>query len=522
MKMAGAGKLVFARKASGLVRELTPLDVVIWAIAAPAITGFLYFAPQSVYMYGVTSIMIAYILGLVVFIVPLLVIGFLVSAMPRAGGAFPILSRIFPPSLSYLFAWSLLVGRGIVTGILSATAMILLGSYVDFYGMVTHNSSLVAIGSAISSFQGMVIGAIILVAVLWVIGIFGAKVMKWFERIIFTLGMAFIIILIASLFVAAPHYTSMFDSMWGAGVAEAIMSKAAALGYTMPAFSWGLVAGVFFVAVFSYGGSDTITFVSGEVRNPRRFAISFVTGLLLVLALYVAATAATGVVSKLIASYDFLFYRHPAVLRSIVPAAPAPSLPLFALSVLPIWVSALMVGIILIWMLKALVPIFLGASRVPFSMAYDRTFPMVFARTNRYGSPIWSNTLIAVITLLGLYLYTFKVSVFLSLTTLFDLSYFWLVGLAALMFPFVRKDIFEKTPIQWKVAGFPVISIIGLLALGTGLFIFTYLISQLTVQAMIIYVIVLAVGLIVHMYQLHRNEAEGVSLSDIYANLPPE
>ncbi|MGC8696551.1 MAG: APC family permease [Conexivisphaera sp.] len=501
---------------------MTPIDVVIWAIAAPAITGFLYFAPQELYLYGTSAIAAAYVLGFLVFVVPLLAIGFMVSAMPRAGGAFPILGRIFPPSLSYFFAWSLLVGRGIVTGILSAIAMLLLGSYVDYYGMVVHNSTVIAIGSAISSFRGMMIGALLLVLVLWIIGIFGSRAMKWFERIIFTLGMAFIILLIAALFVVAPHYTSTFDATWGAGVAETIISKAAALGYKMPAFSWSLVTGVLFVTIFSYAGSDTITFVSGEVRNPRRFAISFITGLLLVLALYVVTTYATGMISEIVAAYDFLYYQHPDVLKTIVPAAPAPSLPLFALSALPVWVSALMVGMILIWILKALVPIFLGVARVPFSMAYDRTFPMVFAKTNKYGSPIWSNTLIAVISLLGLYLYTYKVSVFLSLVTFFTLSYFWLMGLAAMIFPFVRKDIFEKTPIQWKVAGFPVISIVGLLALGTGFFIFTYLISELTVAAKVIYIVVMAIGLIIHMYQLHRNEKEGISLSDIYANIPPE
>jgi hypothetical protein len=49
-------------------------------------------------------------------------------------------------------------------------------------------------------------------------------------------------------------------------------------------------------------------------------------------------------------------------------------------------------------------------------------------------------------------------------------SIFWDVsyvvpGLALVVFPFVKKDLFQQSPgfVRWKVAGFPVVSIVGII-----------------------------------------------------------
>ena len=120
-------RLVFARKASGLVRELTPLDVVIWAVGAPAVTGFLYFAPRSMYLFGLWGIIGAYVLSLLLLLPIAITMALAVAAMPRAGGPFPMMSRIFSPSVTFLVGWIRLFGFGFVDGIISCVGVVLFG-----------------------------------------------------------------------------------------------------------------------------------------------------------------------------------------------------------------------------------------------------------------------------------------------------------------------------------------------------------------------------------------------------------
>jgi presenilin-like A22 family membrane protease len=110
----------------------------------------------------------------------------------------------------------------------------------------------------------------------------------------------------------------------------------------------------------------------------------------------------------------------------------------------------------------------------------------------------------------------------LAITTASALMYYFIFGLAIMVFPYVRKDIFEKSTIQWRFAGIPVMSILGLLSTIVGFFIFTYSLTLVNVNAVTALCLLLAIGLVIHMYQLKKNEKQGVSLADVYSQMPPE
>lgn len=516
-------KLVFARKASGLVRELTALDVLIWGTSIPAIVGFLYFAPRSMYVYGDLTIYIAYILVFLLFLPMALTISSAVTAMPRAGGIFPIMSRIFPPSLTFLIAWIYLLGYGFICGVINCVAIIMFGSFLTYYGTLVASSAAISTGSFLLSSTGIAVGAVILIAIEAIISLAAVKVIKWLQRALFIIPFIILCLMMGALFINSSVYSTLFDNIWGSGVSQQIIAKATELGFTQPSFSLDKLAGAFFVALYAFGGFEVVTTVSGEVKSPKRsLSVGFVAGLVFVTILYIIAAASVATVAPLVNSYSFLYYNHRDVLSQILSNPGEPSLPFFASAAIPTWLAVLIPPFILLWIIKATFPTFVGNSRVTFSLAMDRMLPIGLSKVNRFGSPTWAVALQAVLSLLGIYVFTMNISAILALLTWAGMVHFWLFGLGMLIFPYVRKDIFEKSPIQWKVGGVPVISILGFATLVIGFFIFCYTLTEVTLDAIIMVSILIAIGFIVHLYQLWRNEKEGIRISDIYAELPPE
>jgi len=515
-------RLIFARKASGLVKELTAFDVVVWAVSVPAIIGFLYFAPRSMYLYGDLAIYLAYIAGFLMCLPMALTIASAVAAMPRAGGVFPIMSRVLPPSLTYLITWIYLLDYGFINGVVNCVAILMFGSSLIYYGTLTANSVAIGTGRFLLSNIGIITGAVILIVIEAILTLFGMKIVKWLQRVLFIVPLIILGLMIGALYINAPYYNLLFNNIWGPGVSERIIAKATELGFTQPAFSWDKLGSAFFVALYAFGGFEVVTTVSGEVKSPRRALwIGFVAGLVCVTILYIITAGATATVASLVNSYSYLYYTNRDALSKILPNPGEPSLLFFASAAIPTWLAVLLPPFILLWIVKATFPTFVGNSRVIFSLAMDRLFPIHFAHVNRFGSPTWAIILQLVLSLLGLYVFTMNIGAILALLTWAGYIHFWLFGLGMLIFPYARKDVFEKSPIQWKIGGIPIISILGLATFAIGFFIFCYTLREIPFEAILMVILLALVGIIIHMYQLWRNEKEGISLSDIYAELPP-
>ncbi len=515
-------RLVFARKASGLIRELTPLDVVIWAIGAPAVTGFLYFAPRSMYIYGLWGIIGAYILSFLLLLPIAVTMALAVAAMPRAGGPFPIMSRIFSPSITFLVGWIRLFGFGFVDGIISCVGVALFASSSVFYGTVTSNKAIIDFGSSLLTPAGIFIGGLLLIAVQWALTLFSMRIIKWLERALFLIPLVILALMLAYMFAYGPNYPSAFNRVYGAGVAESIMAKASQLGFTQPSFSVDKMFLALNVGIFAFGGFETILMAGGEVKSTRRSLFyGLIGGLFCVLILFIVSALAVGSMGDFANSYSYLYYVHRDVLTQIIKPAEA-SIPFFAAFAMPVWLAIVIPPFAILWIIKSLLPYFIGNSRLIFSLSMDRTFPAQFANVNKYGSPTWATHLQALLAIAGVFVFTQSVTVILAIGAVGALMYYFIFGLAIMVFPYVRKDIFEKSTIQWKVGGIPVMSILGLLTAIVGFFIFAYSVTLVNVGAVTALCLLLGIGLVIHLYQLRQNEKQGVSLADVYSRMPPE
>jgi amino acid transporter len=474
------------------------------------------------YIYGLWGIIAAYIMAFLLVLPMAVTIALAVSAMPRAGGLFPMMSRIFSPSLTFFISWIYLYGYGFIVGVISCVAIVMFGSTSLFYGTMASNQAMVNIGTTFLSANGIAIGALVFILAQWAITLFSMKVIKWLERFLFVIPLIVLGLMLGFLFAAGGNYPSAFNAVWGKGVAEAVIARASQLGFVQPTFSWDKASMALFVGLYAFGGFEIVTLVSGEVKSPRRsLSYGLVGGLTLVVILFVISAASVGSIENFANSYGFLYYEHPDALKQIMTPA-EPSIPLFAASAMPFWLAILIPPFALLWIIKSVLPAFVGNSRLIFGLAMDRSLPQQFAKVNRFGSPSWATHLQAVLAILGVVAFTQSIGTILALLTWAGMVHFWIFGFAMLVFPYVRKDIFEKSPIQWRFGGIPVISILGLLTTIIGFFIFTYSLTQLNLGAVIAICLLLGIGLLIHIYQVRKNEKQGVSMADIYAQMPPE
>ena len=144
-----------------------------------------------------------------------------------------------------------------------------------------------------------------------------------------------------------------------------------------------------------------------------------------------------------------------------------------------------------------------------------------------YHSPHWAILVSAVIAEVWLALYAFTkllgpISGFLGFT-----FSFLAVSLTAIVFPFIKRDVFENSPIAWRVGRVPVISIVGVVSTVF----MVYGISRILVDKNytpnlafgdIGALIVLAVGAIVFYVARAYRRRQGVDIDRRYKEIPIE
>jgi amino acid transporter len=179
-------------------------------------------------------------------------------------------------------------------------------------------------------------------------------------------------------------------------------------------------------------------------------------------------------------------------------------------------------------------------SRILFAMAFDRLVPSRIADVNdKFGSPHYALIVIGIISFVFTTTWWYAGLVFGYFNGTFALDVGYLIpGLAALLFPFIKKDLYDRTVnslggwFKLKIAGLPLLSIGGLAILliwGFGLYSllnptisYTYLGSALPFALGTTFTLII-VGLIIfevsRRYHLKKDEFD-IGLA--YKEIPPE
>lgn len=518
-------RLVFMRKASGLVRELTAADVVIWSIACPTASGLMYYMVASANDYPGANPMLSFLLGGIIIFPVVLALATMMRVMPRSGGPYVCISRLVDPSVAYVTNFMYAISCGMTVGIMSWVGTGVLSSCLTLAGQAGHMEEVVRAGEWVATTAGRTILSVIITLLFWWFSLISLRAVKWLMRLSFALPLAATIVLVLAGWLVGDARAA-FDRTWGPGVFQAVIDAAKANGWSPPAFSWPSTISMLLVVFWAYSGMEMVTMVAGEVKSPHRSLFrGIIGGFLATVLMYVIIAWSAWhpyAASGFIPAYVFLHDQHPDVLKSIMPVS-RPSLPLFLGSLLPNpWLAVVVMLLVTLWFYNTALPSVVVTARILFAMSFDRQLPKQFAAVNKRGVPTVATHLAGVLGVLAIFLNVYGIQTVLGMLDVSAYFLFWAFGLSAVMLPFKRPDIYELSPVRGEILGVPAISWLGALTTGIGWFLVAFAISPLGTGPQVAFCVTIFVITALYMWSQQRNLKEGVDLARIYAEIPPE
>lgn len=520
--------VIFTRRASGLVRELSWFDVFIFVVAGPAASGVMFYSVSTAADFPAANLTVSFLIGLLIFIPIMLLVAITSATMPRSGGLYISVSRVLGPTMGYMSAWLLFIGYGISSGVLGFLVVGLIGSGFSTAALGSNITWLANVGNVMQSVSGQTIGGIIWTVLFWYIAYTGIRKVKNIMRIAFFIPLIATLIAIFWFFFSGGigSVASSFNQVWGAGAFQTIQQKAAELGWKAQSFTFGGSISALIVVVWAFASITIINYAGGEIKTPKTSMMKgFMGGTTFVGLFYVIIVlAAYRAFGGFIGSYDFLWDNHPEVLVNIMGAKVKPSIPFYFMSIAKnVWFGLLVAISISLWFANSILPGFLANSRLAFALSMDKSFPKSLSKVNRKtGSPTNAVHLNALFCLIGVFIMLLKVNIILSLLTFTTFFIFWPYGLSAMLLPFHKPEIYNRSPVKWEIFGIPVMSILGAFTFIVGWFFLYLAIRNFPPVVMLTLLGVMLIGLIIYLVQQNKNKKEGVDISKIYSQIPPE
>lgn len=536
---------IFVRQSSGLVREASALDAMIFnaVFSAPVGATLAFGIFYALGAFPGADLVLALLIAFVVNIPVCIIMSMMASAMPRVGGDYVWISRILHPAVAVFSNFSAAISALIGAAFWARSfAVIAVGPSLAVLGAVTNNSNLINAGNAMSGSdttgQWWTFGlGLLLIIILAVAMSSGTKVAFRVQHtcwIIASIGtfLAFISLLIAS----RPQFIANFNAFaqpftHNANSYQAIQNAAAKAGFTFSGnhpFTSTLPV-VAIIMTFMMWNWWSV-YIAGELKsagNLRR-QLSVMLGALVwdtlfmiigVLLLYHAAG------EQFIASINYLTgtnaYTLPVQPYYNLMASIAANSPIFAL---------LIAISFLFWNLPAMFPNTFMPVRTIFAWSFDRILPGKLSEVSeRTHAPVPAIITASIIVLAILIWSVLSTSFFtlLSLGVLAGVVTILTVSVAAITFPFRRPELYRSSPANISVAGVPLLVIVAILSIAVMIALAYVVLSypQLGIipwQGFAFMGSLVGVGLLIYFIARAVRSTQGVNLDLIYRELPPE
>jgi amino acid transporter len=524
---------LFVRRATGLVRGISPvagLSLNIAFLAAPLLVLAATQIPAT--WIGASSVWAAAI-GSVLCLFPVLAYALFTVVMPRTGGDYVFIGRTLHPWLGFVASFNMAI-FGFTLG--------LAGNYYLFvtFGLSTTFSTIgeQAGSSTLADWSQSVttanwafgIGASTAV----VIGLLLCLPIKALMRIMEAFAILIVLGLLVTVGVLAVNNRDDFSSAVEAygGSYQGIIDSASAEGFT-PTNSFDLVetllAAQFIIAFFVW--STGTSYVGGELRNPRRSAL---------LSSVVALGAVSAIAILLFGLAQHVFGSDFLGAATFLSIGGSESYPFATPSFFFFYVTmladstALAVIIALGFIagyLALCTMVMLAAVRSMFAWSFDRVAPNRLAYVSQQGAPVVA-TVVSLVLTIGYLAYICFGSTVTGLQIYFTLLVgqlftFLLVGLAAAVFPYRRRDAYEHSSIRRSVGPLPVMGIIGIGAIVViGYSMYGYLTNDVlganNTPGLVTWGIFLGLGVVLWPVSYFINRRRGIDLMASGREIPPD
>jgi amino acid transporter len=537
---SGRGGL-FVRQSTGLVREASALDATIYNAVFSAPVGAtlawgVFFALSA---FPGADLVWATIISFILNIPVLIMMALLASSMPRTGGDYVWVSRILAPPLATISnlgaALSAMIGATFWARYFPVFA---LGPVLVTLGVLFENQALVDAGTNFQTDSLWIfLGGFAMIALMTGIHIAGIRTtFRWQNVfwIIASLGtfLAFLVLLFGNTADFQANFSALNQDFGGtdaAGVIAAAGAQGAApdvgnVDATLPT--------IFAIMVFMMWNWWSV-YLSGELKSASNRSRQ--TGIMFGALAWDVIFIVVGVVLLFkVTGYDFMVAVNSATDAYAIPTGPWYHFMASLVYNIPI-LTVLIVGSFLFWSLPAMVGNTFMPIRTVFAWSFDRLLPEKFSEVNeRTHSPVPAILLIMglVTVMLAWSVASTDFATWLALGVLAGVVCVVIVGVAAIMFPTRRPDLYRASPANMTVAGIPVLYIVGPLSIVVMLFL-TWLTLQYPALALygdannawwvptFIGGIVI-VGLIVYFGAKYIRRSQGVDIDLVYRELPPE
>ena len=530
----------YVRKVSGLTKEASFIDAfalgfmnnaMIWNYWVQSSWG-LYLFPGADLIWSSVLAMIWCMAGIG------LVYGILGGSMPRSGGEYIYLSRIFNP------------GVGLVISFLNAlfVPMAWLWTLPPTYAHPGISAIFGLVNmpeKSASFFDPQVVFIVSTISILYgflVIGIGGLKVYKINQRIIFTVSM---LILIAILGVGAPHSNQEFIQAWNAASKQysslgyyELINAVKATGFPVSATInwWDTIALATTVCSWWAAYGFIISFIGGEIKRPQRNIILAQTLSVLV--------PGIGMILVALMMYN-TFGREFTVAAAYIDNMGG--LQGYAMPWTPIYYT-----IASIFTSNTTLLVFMGLGLILCSilwmpMQYICTTRALFAWSMDGLGPTWFSEIhsrthsplkVAILTFIGAelgligYLYVPAIGHILGglgVTLGQFILTFSTVAIGCMIFPYLRKvrSVWETSPHNWKLGPIPLATIAGIIMLsylwvGVFFFIKSPALAPAWEIWLPMYAVVLIAGIIWYYVYKWKARKKGIDIALLSTTLPPE
>lgn len=457
------------REATGIVRSISPLQAFITTVAVTNI-GFgvaTTYLPMLAVFPG-TDIPLVFVLVLPFLLVTSALYSLLSLSMPRSGGDYVWSGRILHPSVGSSLAFTNVIFNAIFMGFFANTFVTYgLFSVFDTIGALTNNPGLITWSASVFTNLGWVtvIGGVLIIYMALTM-ISGTTNYLKHQFVYWIIGMIGTLIAMGYLFSTNPTtFASTFDRLLGSYTTYQSIITKADVSYTPGTIALGALA----LAWLANNGYQYSGYFSGEVKQVKKSMFLSTMGN------NVVATAIYALFALALLDAVGQQWLNAVSKLSVVSASawgiPVPPNPYFFASLLAnnvVVATIINLGLIA-WAIIIIPSNWMATTRIILAMGFDRILPGRFADvSDRFHTPVKAIIFVAFITFLGLLAtnYYGAVSANLNYTVVYTFI-LAVVSLGGAIFPFVRKSIYQQSPIAvYKFGGVPLVTLVGAVSCG--------------------------------------------------------
>jgi len=538
-------QMVYARKASGLVRGLSLFDSMSVGLMNTGITAN---------MWGVIQLGLATYLGANVLITcgisfilagigfPL-VWGMLAGSMPRSGGEYIYNSRILHPIVgiaeSFGNAFVMIFWIYVLAPWAADPGLVLVAQYTGADWL--YNSDTGQFFGALSYEWGTFVVASIINLLGFVATAFGLKILVPVQRVVMAVGLfgAFIMCLAVTMtskdaFIEKwNELAATYDSL---DYNAFVTATSDAAGVVMPStWNWYDTIALIGAASWLFAYAYFLVYVAGEVKRPDRNLLAAN-----VIAVLIPVLFMTWFMTAAYTTFDFNFFSATAWVDASygLEGYNLPYLPSIMSLAYICWPNAF-VGLAIAFSYIAfcywwVALSYLGFPRMLFAWSMDRLGPRWFTDINpRFAAPVKTATLCFVLGEIAIAIFVFLAGENiqgLTVTGMEIVSVWLITAISALVFPWVRRarGIWETSPYRtWKFLGLPAISWGAILMIIYSGICFYFLILAPEIRdinswSLVLYACVWGAGIVWYFIYKYWGRRQGIDISLAYGQLPPD